>query len=134
LTLPGSATLPFIFAWPLYLKTITMSQEFTFDQLPQAVNQLHKKLENIERLLQSFQLSQSAELQEHLLTVQEAAEFLNLTVPTIYSKVSRRELPFMKRQKRLYFSNKELLAYLKEGSRKTYTQITSESDNYINSK
>lgn len=41
---------------------------------------------------------------EQLLTIQEAAEFLSLTVPTLYSKVSRGELPVMKRSKRLYFS------------------------------
>jgi len=52
---------------------------------------------------------------EQILTIQEAAEFLSLTVPTIYSKVSKGELPFMKRSKRLYFSRTELLEYLKQG-------------------
>ena len=42
---------------------------------------------------------------EQFLNIQEAAQFLNLTVPTIYSKVSKRELPCMKRGKRLYFSS-----------------------------
>ena len=52
---------------------------------------------------------------ERLLTIQEAAEFLSLTVPTMYSKVSKGELPVMKRSKRLYFSRTELLEYLKQG-------------------
>lgn len=52
---------------------------------------------------------------DQLMTIKEAAKFLNLTVPTIYSKVSRKEIPFMKRSKRLYFSKEELLAYIKEG-------------------
>jgi excisionase family DNA binding protein len=46
----------------------------------------------------------TTEQPEQLLIVQEAAQFLNLTVPTIYSKVSKGELPVMKRSKRLYFS------------------------------
>lgn len=55
--------------------------------------------------------------EEKFLTVQQAAEFLNLTVPTMYSKVSKGELPVMKRGKRLYFSSIQLMEYIKEGSR-----------------
>ena len=55
---------------------------------------------------------------EQLLTIQEAAEFLSLTVPTMYSKVSKGELPVMKRSKRLYFSRTELLEYIKYGRKK----------------
>lgn len=56
---------------------------------------------------------------EQFLTIKEAAEFLNLTVPTLYSKCSRGELPFMKRSKRLYFSSVELMEYLKAGRKNT---------------
>jgi excisionase family DNA binding protein len=52
---------------------------------------------------------------EQLLTIQQAAEFLSLTVPTLYSKTSKGELPFMKRGKRLYFSRTELMEYVKAG-------------------
>ena len=52
---------------------------------------------------------------ERLLTIQEAAEFLSLSVPTLYSKVSKGELPVMKRGKRLYFSRTELMEYIKQG-------------------
>ena len=50
---------------------------------------------------------------EQLLTIQEAAEFLSLTVQTMYSKVSKGDISVMKRSKRLYFSRTELLDYLK---------------------
>ena len=52
---------------------------------------------------------------EQLLTIQQAAAYLSLTVPTIYRKVSLGELPAMKQGKRLYFSRIELLEYLKDG-------------------
>jgi len=65
---------------------------------------------------------------EHkLLTIKQAAEFLNLSVPTVYSKVSRGELPVMKRSKRLYFSKAELLDYIKGGRKKTNSEIESEA-------
>jgi excisionase family DNA binding protein len=68
---------------------------------------------------------------EQLLTIQEAAEFLSLTVPTMYSKVSKGELPVMKRSKRLYFSRTELLDYLKDGRKKSNTEIDAEAEAYL---
>jgi len=68
---------------------------------------------------------------EQLLTIQEAAEFLSLTVPTIYSKVSKGELPVMKRSKRLYFSRTELLNYLKDGRKKSNAEIEQEAKAYL---
>lgn len=70
---------------------------------------------------------------DQLLTVDQAAEFLNLSKATIYTKVSRRELPFMKRSKRLYFSQKELMLYLTEGRHKTSTDISKEAEVYLHS-
>ena len=68
---------------------------------------------------------------EQLLTIQEAAEFLSLTVPTMYSKVSKGELPVMKRGKRLYFSRTELLEYVKTGRKKSNAEIEQEAKAYL---
>lgn len=68
---------------------------------------------------------------EQLLTIEEAAEFLSLTVPTMYSKVSKGELPVMKRSKRLYFSRTELLEYLKDGRKKSNAEIEAEAKAYL---
>ena len=71
---------------------------------------------------------------EQLLTIQEAAEFLSLTVPTMYSKVSKGELPVMKRSKRLYFSRTELLEYLKDGRKKSNAEVEQEAKAYLTDK
>jgi len=68
---------------------------------------------------------------EQLLTIQEAADFLSLTVPTMYSKVSKGELPVMKRGKRLYFSRTELMEYIKEGRKKSNAEIEQEAKAYL---
>jgi excisionase family DNA binding protein len=65
------------------------------------------------------------------LSVKEAAAFLNLSVPTIYGKVSRGELPYMKRSKRLYFSPTELLDYLKQGRRMTNAEIEEQALSHL---
>ena len=71
---------------------------------------------------------------EQLLTIQQAAELLSLTVPTLYSKVSKSELPVMKRGKRLYFSRTELMEYIKEGRKKSNAEIEAEAEAYLTGK
>lgn len=108
-----------------------MCETVTFDQLPKAVDLLSKRLESIENILKNKLQEQKQEQEEKLLNIQQAAEFLGLSVPTIYSKVSRNELPVMKRSKRLYFSNIELLAYLKAGKKLTGEELKEAAEKYV---
>ena len=108
-----------------------MTENLTFDQLPKAVIMLTKEVSELKRLLIEKQKQTPTEQTEQLLTIQEAAQFLNLTVPTIYSKVSKGELPVMKRSKRLYFSSTELMEYLKEGRKKSNAEIEKEAEAYL---
>ncbi|MDM1534221.1 helix-turn-helix domain-containing protein [Myroides marinus] len=75
--------------------------------------------------------NQTTEQPEKFLTIQEASKFLNLTVPTLYSKVSKCEVPSFKQGNRLYFSSVELTEYLKQGKKKTYAEIEAEAENYL---
>ncbi len=107
--------------------------EFTFEQLPQAVTQLYEKLTNIESLLLQ-KGKESPDEVDGLLTVQDAAAFLSLSVPTIYGLISKKQIPVMKRSKRCYFSKVELMNYLKDGRRKTTSEIGKEADTYLKNK
>jgi len=111
-----------------------MEQNFTFDQLPKAVTMLTNEISELKRLLLEKVEPQPTEQPEKFLNIQETAQFLNLSVPTIYSKVSKRELPCMKRGKRLYFSSTELIEYIKEGRKKSYAEIEQEAENYLSNK
>jgi len=64
---------------------------------------------------------------EELLTIKQAAEFLTLSVPTIYGLVQRAEIPVNKRGKRLYFSKQELTDWIKAGRKKTNDEISKEA-------
>ena len=103
-----------------------MEKTLTFDQLPEAVTMLTKEVSELKHLLIEKQEQPTPE-PEKLLTVQETAEFLNLTVPTIYSKTCKGELPVMKRGKRLYFSSIDLMEYLKKGRKKSNAEIEAEA-------
>jgi excisionase family DNA binding protein len=97
-------------------------QNLTFDQLPNAVSSLIQKMESIERLL-TEKTTPTPKDQKELLSMKEAAKFLNLSTATIYSKVSRRELPVLKQNNRLYFMQSELMDYLKAGRKETLAEI-----------
>lgn len=108
-----------------------MEQNLTFDQLPKAVTLLTNEISELKRLLLEEKKQPPTETPEQFLNIQEAAQFLKLTVPTIYSKVSKRELPCMKRGKRLYFSSTELMGYIKEGRKKSNAEIEQEAETYL---
>jgi excisionase family DNA binding protein len=96
---------------------------------------IETRLSNIENLILDIKHqpvnTELIKQPEQLLTIQEAAEFLTLSVPTIYSKVSKNEIPFMKKGKRLYFSRIELLEYVKQGRSKSNTEIEQEAEMYL---
>lgn len=108
-----------------------MEQNLTFDQLPNAVTTLIKEVSELKNLLREKREQPIMEAPEKLLSIEEAGQFLNLSVATLYSKVSKGSIPVMKRGKRLYFSSIELLEYLKQGRRKSNAEIEQEVKAYL---
>ncbi|MBI9039728.1 MAG: helix-turn-helix domain-containing protein [Bacteroidales bacterium] len=106
-----------------------MKKEISFNTLPEAVSRLSEQMEDLKRLFLENKKPKSD--QDKLLTIHEAAEFLNLAVPSVYSMVSKRELPFMKKTKRLYFSRLELMEFIRTGRKKTKAEIEAEADQYL---
>ena len=90
-----------------------------------------KEVSELKNLLTGKREQSKTEAPEKLLSIQEAGQFLNLSVPTLYSKVSKGSIPVMKRGKRLYFSSIELLEYLKQGRRKSNAEIEQEAKAYL---
>jgi predicted DNA-binding transcriptional regulator AlpA len=70
---------------------------------------------------------------EEILDIKKAALLINLSVPSVYTLTSKRQIPFMKKQggKKLYFRRSELLRWLDEGRRKTKKEIDIEADKYV---
>lgn len=95
---------------------------------------IDERLSNIEKLLLEFKNTPRTNTQSEkseLLTVEQAAEFLSLSVPTIYGLISKNEIPVMKPGKRCYFDKTELVAYIKAGRKKTNNEIKIIAENYI---
>lgn len=107
--------------------------DLTFETLPKAVTELQRSVNNIERLLLEKSNENNPD-SDKLLTIQQAAEFLSLSVPTIYSKVNRAEIPVSKKGKRLYFSKHDLIDWIKTGRKKTFAEISDEAETYLKKK
>jgi excisionase family DNA binding protein len=99
---------------------------------------IEARLNNIETLLLDLKHTPKEQGErtepEQLLTVQQAAELLNLSVPTLYGYSQRAEIPVCKRGKRLYFSKQSLFEWIKDGKKKTLAETASEADTYLKKK
>lgn len=102
---------------------------FTFDQIPKMMGKLFDKMEQIESLLKG--ISPDRSVPDELLSITEAAKMLNLSIATIYSKVSRNEIPVCKKGKRLYFSKSELTDWIHSGKIPTNEELMhKQKENY----
>ena len=101
----------------------------TFEQLPSAVSKIFDKLTSIELLL--TQKNNPVSEPDEILTITETAKLLNLSVTTIYGKVSRKDIPVSKQGKRLYFSRFELNEWIKSGRKMTATEIENSAASYL---
>jgi excisionase family DNA binding protein len=74
----------------------------------------------------------TAEPTKQLLTIDEVATLLHLKKPTVYSKVSRGELPGVCKQgKRLYFDRQTIIDWIKQGRKKSNAEIEQEAEGYL---
>ena len=104
--------------------------EINFENLPQAVAHLTKQVENLSELIKSRRTYSEPE-PEIPIDAQETADFLKVTLSTVYILNQKHEIPSCKRGKRLYFFKKDLIEWIQNGRRKTISEIEAEADNYL---
>lgn len=104
-------------------------EKITFEQLPEAVALLLEKVRRIEALLENQPAAGVDVIR--MLNVTEAAAFLDISVQSLYTKVSRREIPVHKPGKRLYFNQQELLDWMMGGRLKTRQEIEREAEQHL---
>ena len=106
-------------------------KNLSFENLPQAVGLLIERIESLEKLLLENSGKKTSEPSGQLMTIDQAAEFLNLAKPTVYSMVSRGEIPYMKRSKRLYFCQQDLMAYIRDGRKMTDIELLDSASDFL---
>jgi excisionase family DNA binding protein len=111
--------------WNIVAKR-TIMEPFNFNELPEVVRQLFEKVERIEMLMARLEPKDPDE--NEILNIEEAAEFLKVSVGALYTKVSRQEIPYSKPGKRLYFNRTDLKEWIRLGKRKTLPEIGQDAD------
>ncbi len=89
----------------------------------------------IEEVLRKVLTEQvKSEPKETLMSIDEAAQFLNVSKSTIYTWTSTKKIPYIKCGKRLYFKEQDLLAWLEKGKQKTKEELDHIQKTYYSKK
>ena len=63
-------------------------------------------------------------IRQKLLNVKQAAQLLGYEVATIYDKTHRRIIPFLKKGRKLWFKEEDLLAWVESGRKETMEELS----------
>jgi len=93
------------------------------------------RLQNIENLLRDINNCLEARTfnsnEEQLMSIKEVANYLNLSIPTIYGYTAKRYIPYAKRGNRLYFNKSEINQWILEGKQNTISEMDNMASNYL---
>ena len=99
-------------------------ETLSFENLPQQVAFLRKEFKELKQLI--LQGSHSQTEADNPLSIDEVSEFIGKSKPTIYSYVSRNEIPHSKSGGRLYFFKSEIIEWIKQSKVKTIQELEAE--------
>jgi excisionase family DNA binding protein len=106
-------------------------EKLTFEELPMAVALLLEKVSRIEQLLSGGKSTEN--LVKTMLSVNEAAEYMGLSLSSMYKLTHRRELPIYKPSGgKVYFKKEDIIAYQSRHRLKSQEEIELEAINYVN--
>jgi excisionase family DNA binding protein len=87
--------------------------------------------EEITGALSSYMTGTSENNRPEYLTIDQLSEYINSSVSAIYGKVHRREIPYIKRGKRLLFNLGDIDKWLKDGRVKTTKEIIDGANEFL---
>lgn len=96
--------------------------------------EIGQRLNTIESLLKDLQIGiaqPATESRRIPVGIDRIAEITRLAKPTIYGKVSAKEIPHFKQGKKLLFFEDEIIEWIRQGKRKTLSEIEAEADAHI---
>ncbi len=99
--------------------------ENPFQVITNDLSEIKSLIENL------YRQSPNPTPEEDLTDVNGAAKILNIAKASVYNKASKKEIPYFKRGKKLYFSKKNLLDWIKEGKRPTLIEIEDEVNDIL---
>ena len=104
----------------------------TFEQVPAAISRIENELIRLRSELKTLKKDDSDP--NELMDVTDAAKYLNLAVATLYIKVSKKQIPHIKKGKKLRFLRSDLLDWLKSGRKATAKEIQENGSEFLATK
>ena len=92
-----------------------------------------QKLENIEKVLEELKNRQTENPSDKfdILSTSDVADYIKLTVSSVYGLVHYNKIPYCKKGKKLYFIKSDIDKWILEGSNKTTSDLTRLADEYL---
>ena len=107
--------------------------ETSFNNLPQAVQQLSDKLDYIERLLSFINPHPEQPESDQWFDINELCSYHpdKPKKSTVYRWVREKKIPYHKKGKKLAFLKSEIDEHIKSGRVKTQSEIEQEAEDYL---
>lgn len=94
--------------------------KMSFEEIPNYMALILDKLTVLERMI--AELKPSEVKSPKLLNIQQASELIHLKVSTIYTKISKKTIPYIKTDKAVLFEEEALLEWRKQRSKREEPQ------------
>jgi len=85
-------------------------------------------------MMRDYSTIESEPTEDLPLTIKEASKIVGYTVPTLYGYCQRNEIPYHKKNNRLFFFKQELIEWIKQSKVKTKAEIKDEVHSYLTPK
>lgn len=96
-------------------------------KLDMLISQVKELVSEIKSLNNNLNIAKESD-DNDIIDVEAASKLLNISKPTIYLKVSKRQIPYMKNGKKLLFSKKEILQLIRSNRVKTISELEKKSN------
>ena len=102
------------------------TNEMTFEKLPEAVNALIQEVKFLRTEVLELSKSNDEKSPNDFIDINEAAKLLHKSKATIYSLVSKSIIPHYKNGQKLFFSQEELIEWIRSGKKLTTAELVKE--------
>ena len=86
--------------------------------------------EKVNKAISEKEITENQTQGEDLMDVRETADFLKLSVNSIYLLSRTKKIPTMRQGKKVYFSKNEIREWMKQGRRKTTAELLADAKNF----
>ena len=94
--------------------------ENPFEIIEQRLNNIENQLSELLKMAKAPILK---EVTEEIMTVEQLSDYLTIARQTIYEKCSKKEIPYFKAGKRLYFKKNVINDWINSGRRYTIDEL-----------